>query len=143
MKIFFWGHSQNFTDTILGHSQNFTDTVWIVGALGQAIRIGVPSILFSMNIHIKIQLYMQSRKLQVSLNFWAISFVEFIPQSTDSQTMTNHLSYSLKALSTAKVIHPKYSKHWPYLLASSIDCGCSKMLDHGLNHGLFLPYFFW
>ena len=41
----------------------------------------------------------------------------------------------------AKVIHPKYSKHWPYTLAHTIDCVCSKMLNHGLNHGLFLSLF--
>ena len=40
-----------------------------------------------------------------------------------------------------KVIYPKYSKHWPYTVASTIDCGCSKMLDHGLNHGFFLSLF--
>ena len=37
----------------------------------------------------------------------------------------------------SKVIYPKYSKHWPYTVASSINCECSKMLNHGLNHGLF------
>ena len=37
-----------------------------------------------------------------------------------------------------KVKFPKYSKHWPYVLEAAKDCGCSKMLDHGLNHGLFL-----
>ena len=42
---------------------------------------------------------------------------------------------------TNKVIHPKYSKHWPYTLAPKIDCGCSKMLNHGLNHGFFLSLF--
>ena len=41
-----------------------------------------------------------------------------------------------------KVIYPKYSqKHWPYTLAHTIDCVCSKMLNHGLNHGLFLSLF--
>jgi putative flippase GtrA len=40
-----------------------------------------------------------------------------------------------------KVIHPKYSKHWPYTLANTIDCVCSKMLNYGLNHGLFLSLF--
>ena len=35
----------------------------------------------------------------------------------------------------AKVIHPKYSKHWPYTVAHRIDC--SKMLNHGLNHEIF------
>ena len=29
-----------------------------------------------------------------------------------------------------KVIYPKYSKHWPYTVAHTIDC--SKMLNHGL-----------
>ena len=36
----------------------------------------------------------------------------------------------------SKVIYPKYSKHWPYTVAHTIDC--SKMLNHGLNHGLLL-----
>ena len=40
-----------------------------------------------------------------------------------------------------KVIHPKYSKHWPYTVAKTIDCLCSKMLNHGLNNGLFLSLF--
>ena len=35
-----------------------------------------------------------------------------------------------------KVIHPKYSKHWPYTVAYTIDCVCSKILNHGLNDGL-------
>ena len=41
----------------------------------------------------------------------------------------------------AKVIYPKYSKHWPYTVAYTIDYVCSKMLNHGLNHGLFLSLF--
>ena len=39
------------------------------------------------------------------------------------------------------VIYPKYSKNWPYTVAHTIDCVCSKMLNHGLNHGLFLSLF--
>ena len=31
-----------------------------------------------------------------------------------------------------KVIHPKYSKHWPYTVVYTIDCVCSKVLIHGL-----------
>ena len=38
--------------------------------------------------------------------------------------------------SRPKVIYPKYSKH--YTVAHTIDCVCSKMLNHGLNQGLFL-----
>ena len=40
-----------------------------------------------------------------------------------------------------KVIYPKHSKHWPYIVAYTIDCLCSKMLNHGSNHGLFLSLF--
>ena len=40
-----------------------------------------------------------------------------------------------------KVIYPKYSKHWPYTVANIIDCDCIEMLNHGLNHGLFLSLF--
>ena len=42
---------------------------------------------------------------------------------------------------TVKAINPKYSKHWPYTVASTIDCGCHKMLNHGLNHGLYFSLF--
>ena len=42
---------------------------------------------------------------------------------------------------SVKVIYPKYSKHLPYTVAHAIDCVCSKMLNHGLNHGLFLSLF--
>jgi hypothetical protein len=41
---------------------------------------------------------------------------------------------------TVKVIYPKYSKHWPYTVASTIDYGCSKMLNHGLNHVFFFTF---
>ena len=34
-----------------------------------------------------------------------------------------------------KVIDPKYSKHWLSTVAHTIDCVCSKISYHGLNHG--------
>ena len=45
-----------------------------------------------------------------------------------------------------KVIYPKCSKHWPYTykvytVAHTIDCVCSKTLNHGLNHGSLFPLF--
>ena len=46
-----------------------------------------------------------------------------------------------RCLPSPKVIRPKYSKQWPYHLASTIGCGCSKVINYGLNHGLFLPLF--
>ena len=50
-------------------------------------------------------------------------------------------SVNLQYNTLGKVMHPKYSKHLPYTVASTIDCGCSKMLNHGLNHGFFLSLF--
>ena len=37
----------------------------------------------------------------------------------------------------AKVIYPKYSKHCPYTVAHTIDCFCSKMLNHGFTFQAF------
>ena len=47
----------------------------------------------------------------------------------------------IKVYINVKVIYPKYSKHWTYTLAHTIDCVCSKMLNRGLHHGLFLSLF--
>ena len=41
----------------------------------------------------------------------------------------------------SKVIYTKYTKHWPYTVAHTIDCVCNKMVNHGLNHELFLSLF--
>ena len=57
-------------------------------------------------------------------------------------TILRFLSHkNLEILARCKVIHTKYSKHWPYTVAHTIDCVCIKMLNHGLNHGLFLSLF--
>ena len=40
-----------------------------------------------------------------------------------------------------KVIYPKYSKHWLSTVAHTIDCLCSKILNHGLNDGLLFSLF--
>ena len=41
-----------------------------------------------------------------------------------------------------KVIYPKYSKHWLSTVAHTIiDCVCSKLLNHGLNHELLFSVF--
>ena len=42
---------------------------------------------------------------------------------------------------SVEVIYPKYSKHWPFTVAHTIDCVCSKMLNHGINHGIFFSLF--
>ena len=52
--------------------------------------------------------------------------------------LKKYLSYFWQV---GKVIYPRYSKHWPYTVASTIDCGCIKILNHGLNHRFFLLHF--
>ena len=37
------------------------------------------------------------------------------------------LVWSVGSCGSCKVICPKYSKHWPYLLATTLDYGCSKI----------------
>ena len=51
-----------------------------------------------------------------------------------SVSLSNNFNHQVYP--SGKVIYPKYSKHWPYTVAL-----CSKMLNHGFNHGLFLSLF--
>ena len=44
-------------------------------------------------------------------------------------------------VASAKVIYPKYSKHWFYTMAHTINFVCNEMLNHDLNHGFFLSLF--
>ena len=44
--------------------------------------------------------------------------------------------------SPCKVIYPKYSKYWPYLLIATWDCICGKILNHRLFLSLF-KFFGW
>ena len=55
------------------------------------------------------------------------------------QDFTGSPSFSSDA--NIKVIYTKYSKHWPYTVAHTIDCVCSKMLNYSLNNVLF-PFTF-
>ena len=45
------------------------------------------------------------------------------------------------SLPSGKVIHPKYSKQWLSTVAHTIDCVCSRILNHGLDHGLLFSLF--
>ena len=52
----------------------------------------------------------------------------------DSKRLIVNWIYGLKSSGLrSKVIYPKYSKHWPYLLAYTLHCDCSKILNNGLN----------
>ena len=39
-------------------------------------------------------------------------------------------------------LYTKFSKHWPYLLAATIDFGCTKMLNQDVNLRLFISLYF-
>ena len=47
------------------------------------------------------------------------------------ETQFHFIFYNSDICTVTKVIYPKYSKHYPYTVASTIDCGYSKMLNHG------------
>ena len=57
--------------------------------------------------------------------------------NTLSIKIFNNLVFLFFFLLLDKIIYPKYSKHWPYTVAHTIDCMCSKMLNHGLLLSLF------
>ena len=91
--------------------------------------------------------YWETRLLSQSK---AILSQSLTPKSTCAQcthiaflSSTELHRYLFRSLAWSKVIYPKYSKHWLYTVAHTIDCVCSKMLNHGLNHGLFLSQVFW
>ena len=54
------------------------------------------------------QILLNSTKMKVGFEIWHIS------------------DFTRLIIPLTKVIHTKHSKHWLYLLASTIDCGCSK-----------------
>ena len=61
----------------------------------------------------------------------------------DSKRLIVNWIYGLKSSGLrSKIIYPKYSKHWPYLLAYTLHCDCSEVLNHGLNHGLHISFTF-
>ena len=41
------------------------------------------------------------------------------------------------------ILYPKYSKHWLSTVAHTIDCVCSKILNHGLLFSLFKLFLGW
>ena len=78
-----------------------------------------------------------SRVFQTIKDFWNLPNPFCIELKI--QKMSQFICYSFFD-NDSKVIHPKYSFHWPYTVAHTIDWVCTKMLNHGLNPVLFL---FW
>ena len=70
---------------------------------------------------------------------YSSSYLKYIIKHTLKGIILNETKMLMKKHSfrLGLEIYPKYSKHWPYYVAQTIDCVCRK-LNHGLNHGVFL-----
>ena len=75
----------------------------------------------------------------ISRFFWkgTILFIIFLKGAVSISHTLLHVK--------SKVIYPKYSKYWLSTVALTIDCVCSKIWNHGLNHGFLFSLFkfFW
>ena len=73
----------------------------------------------------------QSGHVWTCLAFWAFL------KTKETKNHYFFVSWNIMEFETnTKVTYPKYSKHWPCTVARTIDCVCSKILNHGLDHGL-------
>ena len=87
--------------------------------------------------YMKIKGYREKRNVQRKIAQCGMAtfiwqFKGNIKHSTSCSNAT--ISYLVAEIESGfKVIHPKYSKFCPYLLAVTMNCGCSKILNHGLN----------
>ena len=86
----------------------------------------------------KLSMYRKSWFLRLTSFVWWRSSFSFFKLYKWGHTVVEDVDSSQVR---GKVMYPKYSKHWPYTVAHTIDCVYCKMLNHGLNHGLFLSLF--
>ena len=81
------------------------------------------------------------RQIKRCLRFKNVYRLFFCCFYQDYSTLLDHKSFYDVIVLAGKVIYPKYSKHQPFTVSHTIDCVCSKTLNHGLNHWLFLSLF--
>ena len=100
----------------------------------QAGKIGsgenTKSLLFLLDLKYTLRTCFESKK------FWSSSCPELryqVRRYSVCQICQNIVSKSRPA---TKVIYTKYSKHWPYTVAYTFDCVCSK-----INNSWFNPWF--
>ena len=124
MSVLPWslGNRSNVTSRIETHFQAIRETFFQKGC-----------------INFKFQLRLLSRPyIHVNLEEFC-DFKYFAYFRTNNEIVhKNKATLFWKFQLRLKVIYRKYTKHWSYLLAYTMDCDCSKILSHGLNHGLFL-----
>ena len=139
MASFSWKKERLF---FISQSLKFTYSCWLSNQLLFSLiylswKTGLSHLINSINILRKLSKGI-CFKIAKRVILWALFYVIdfFMYQSlefTYSCCLADKLPFSLLYLS--KVIYPKYSKHLPYTVAHTIDWLCSKILNHGLNHG--------
>ena len=82
------------------------------------------------------------------LDFWLNIYLILVPSlwnlTTHIATLcTAMLSINVWPLSGhgTKVIFPKYSIHWTYLMETTMSWSCSKISNHDLKHGYCFKFF--
>ena len=121
----------------------FTDYIsvssWLLSSQDENIFYDFSGLFESNQCKLQPQIYRKVWKGRASAALWfSVCQWRSIHNTTKGILIFNwhHL-----ILLSVKVIYPKYSKHWHHTVAHTIDCVCSKMLNHGSNHGLFLSLF--
>ena len=76
-------------------------------------------------------------------NFWSVLFQgkENPEKKQVFKVLFFWIMFDVGIFHTNLYIPSTLNINLPYTVASTIDCGCSKMLNHGLNHGFFLSLF--
>ena len=126
---------------------NFATTYLIISKIGTCLFVSMDlgflkKKLFSAFFYKKIHFLHINKKFLSPLCYSNISRATFLLFWLFLISKVLEVYFDLCLFShVTKVIYPKHSKHWPYTVAHTIDCVCSKMLNHGLNHGLFLSLF--
>ena len=111
---------------------------WMSGAM-----IAVSRCLYVVKSDIFEKIFARFNGKLLASGIWVISILYIIPVFLEVHIYLQviHFQNLLFFHQLTKVINTKCSIHWSYTVAYTIDCVCSKMLDYGLNHGLFLLLF--
>ena len=84
--------------------------------------------------HMVPQIENNSRIGRLAIKYCILSLSEVTKYVVNRHLVPNHIRYVVRGAS--KVIYTKYSKHWLYTVAHTIECVCSKM-----NNSWFNPWF--
>ena len=87
-------------------------------------------------LHLK-NIVMIKIELQLQVEFdpivFCLPYLAFVPAPFFCVSLPSPHNFLLELFPDleTKVVYPKYSKHWLSTVAQTIDCVCSKILNHG------------